>query len=200
MPVLNLTTNAEPLPVAADPRKGKIRTLALLMGILASMIAFVIASPTLYDLFCRLTGYGGTSATLATYERPHERISGLAVHEKPFQVRVEAIVSGDAPIEFIAKQGRVDGYHIGQRILLEFSVKNTSKKPIVAQAIHQILPEVLAPYLQVQECFCTSEQTLQPGELYEYALVMRFDPSAARKPDVLREAAIRVRYEYLEKN
>ena len=193
-PATNLITPPNP----SDSSKG--RTLALLIGILATMIAFVAASPTLYDLFCRVTGYGGTAATLAVYERPDAQITGLAVHDRPFQVRVEALVGGDAPIEFVAKQGKVEGFHIGQRLLLEFSVQNTSSEPIVAQAIHQVLPEVIAPYLQVQECFCTSEQTLHPGELHEYALVMRFDPRAVEQPDVLREAAIRVRYEYLKKS
>ncbi len=185
---------------AGSFESGKGKTLVLLIGILATMIAFVVASPTLYDLFCRVTGYGGTATTLTVYERPTAQITGLAVHDHPFQVRVDALVGGDAPIEFTAKQGKVEGFRIGQRILLEFSVQNTSNKPIVAQAIHQVLPEVIAPYLQVQECFCTSEQTLHPGELHEYALVMRLDPRASEQPDVLREAAIRVRYEYLKRS
>lgn len=190
-----------PVSPAPGGSQGKTRTLLLIFAILSSMIALVAASPTLYDLFCRVTGYGGTAAnSLVVYERPLATISGLALHPDPYQVVVEAAVSGAAPIQFIAKQRKVEGFHIGQRVLLEFSVKNTSNQPIRAQAIHQIRPEVLAPYMQVQECFCTSEQVLEPGKLYEYALVMRFDPAALDVADALREGVIHVRYEYLEKS
>ena len=190
---------SEGRPSERGPGKGK--TLALLLTILAAMIALVIAAPTLYNLFCRVTGYGGTAAnTLAVYERPAQTISGLAVHPRPYQVVVDAQVSGAAPIAFIAKQRKIDGFRIGQRVLLEFSVENVSDAPIVAQAVHQIRPEGLAPYMQVQECFCTSEQVLEPGKRYDYALVMRFDPAAADNLDALREEVIRVRYEYLKKS
>lgn len=182
------------------PGLGKTRTLAVLILILAAMSSLVAASPILYDVFCRVTGYGGRSATLDVYERPLGIVTGIPAHDHAYQVLVDATVSGSAPIEFISKQRKVDDFHVGQRILLEFSVLNTSDEPIVAQAIHTVLPEVLAPYLQVQECFCTSEETLEPGNVYEYALVMRFDPAALEDPDVLRETAIRVRYEYLEKS
>ena len=70
----------------------------------------------------------------------------------------------------------------------------------MAQAIHQIRPEILAPYMQVQECFCTSEQILEPGKVYDYSLVMRFDPEAAERADALREQVLHVRYEYIEKS
>lgn len=195
------------MQATADPQDAqnqgpqKTRTLILIFAILGTMIGLVIASPTLYALFCQVTGYGGTASnTLEVYERPLDTITGLAAHPQLFQVQVQAQVSGDAPIEFIAHQRRVDGLKIGQRILLDFSVTNTSDAPILAQAIHQIQPEILAPYMQVQECFCTSEQVLEPGVTYDYSLVMRFDPEAAEVRDVLREQAIRVRYEYLEKS
>lgn len=189
-------------PNAVEPNAaGKARTLVLIFVILGSMIALVAASPTLYNLFCRVTGYGGTAAnTLVVYERPDRLISGIAAHPQPYQVLVDARVSGDAPIRFIAKQRKVEGYRIGQRILLSFSVENTSAEPIVAQAIHQIRPEVLAPYMQVQECFCTSEQILEPGKVYDYSLVMRFNPDAATHADALREQVLHVRYEYIEKS
>ena len=178
---------------------GKARTLALLIGILSTMVSLVVASPYLYDLFCRVTGYGGTAATnLTVYERPNATITGLPAHDQPYQVLVEAVVSGGAPIEFIAMQRKVEGFHMGQRILLDFSVQNTSDSPIRARAIHQVLPSVLAPYLQIQECFCTSEQILEPGVVHDYSLVMRFDPDAALNADALREDVLRVRYDYLE--
>ena len=188
-------------PAITEPKPQTVRTLALIFAILGTMVGLVVASPTLYAIFCRVTGYGGTAAnTLEVYERPLDTITGLAVHPQPFQVQVQAQVSGDAPIDFVAHQRRVDGLRIGQRILLDFSVTNTSDAPILAQALHQIQPEILAPYMQVQECFCTSEQLLEPGKTYDYALVMRFDPAAAAVRNVLREQAVRVRYEYLEKS
>ena len=194
---MSMASHAQP---TADPA-GKRRTLILLFGILAFMIGLVAASPTLYAIFCQVTGYGGTAGNLLeVYERPNATISGLAAHPQAYQVVVDAKVSGDAPINFTSKQRIVEDFKIGQRILLDFSVQNTSDEPILAQAIHQIRPEILAPYMQVQECFCTSEQVLEPGRVYDYSLVMRFDPEAAEVADVLREQTVQVRYEYLEKS
>ena len=179
---------------------GKDKTLVVLIGILAIMVSLVAASPYLYDLFCRVTGYGGTAASVLTdYERPTGLISGLAAHERPYQMTVEARVAGDAPIAFTTTTPRVENFHIGQRVMLEFSVTNTSDTPILAQALHQIHPPIIAANMLVQECFCTSEQALEPGVTYDYALVMLFDPAAAGIPDVLREQSIQVRYEYLQK-
>ena len=189
---------------ALDPdrlNQGKRSTLILLIGILAVMISLVVASPTLYKIFCQVTGYGGTARQdLQVYERPEAQISGLAVHDQAFQVSVAAEVSGDAPIVFTTTSRKIENFKIGQRLLLNFSVTNTSDAPITAQAIHQIDPPVVAAHMQVQECFCTSEQVLEPGKTYEYTLVMRFIPEAADSSDVLRTDAIQVRYEYLEKS
>lgn len=181
--------------------RGKRSTLILLIGILAVMISLVAASPTLYAIFCQVTGYGGTSKQLAEgYERPSSQVSGIGVHDQPFQVTVAAEVSGDAPIDFTTTSRKIENFKIGQRMLLNFSVTNTSDAPITAQAIHQIQPPIIASYMQVQECFCTSEQVLEPGKTYDYTLVMLFMPEAADSPDVLRSDAIQVRYEYLEKS
>ena len=186
---------------AAPQANNKGATVAVLIGILLFMFSLVAASPYLYEVFCRVTGYGGTAANvLSEYERPSALVSGIAAHDRPYQMTVEARVAGDAPIAFSTATPRVDDYHIGQRVMLEFSVTNTSDAPILAQAIHQIHPPIIAANMLVQECFCTSEQTLEPGVTYDYTLVMLFDPAAAEIADVLREQSIQVRYEYLEKS
>ena len=130
---------ADTVIAAQNMAAAKRRTLLVLLLILAGMISLVAASPTLYELFCRVTGYGGTAAnSLEVYERPLATITGLPAHEQAYQVQVEARVSGDAPIRFETSQRRIEGFHIGQRILLDFSVENTSDEPILAQALHQI--------------------------------------------------------------
>ena len=188
-------------PAVQQNSSNKKITVAVLIGVLMFMISLVAASPYLYEVFCRVTGYGGTAANILTdYERPNALISGLAAHEQAYQMTVEARVGGDAPIAFSTSTARVEDFHIGQRVMLEFSVTNTSDEPIVAQAIHQIHPPIIAANMLVQECFCTSEQTLEPGVTYDYTLVMLFDPAAAEVADVLREQSIQVRYEYLEKS
>ena len=85
-------------PTSAQIKKSKTTTLVVILMVMATMLTLVISSPYLYALFCSVTGKGGTpGGDLTEYQRPTALVSGFAVNDQPYQMTVEARVSGDAP-------------------------------------------------------------------------------------------------------
>jgi cytochrome c oxidase assembly protein subunit 11 len=50
----------EPLPREVIEQRNK-RTLVVALSVVAGMVGLAYASVPLYDLFCRVTGFGGTT-------------------------------------------------------------------------------------------------------------------------------------------
>jgi cytochrome c oxidase assembly protein subunit 11 len=56
-------------------------------------------------------------------------------------------------------------FHPGEVVNVTFEVKNLSDRPVTGQAIPSWGPQIAGRYLKKLECFCFTQQTLQPGEV-----------------------------------
>ena len=80
----------------------------------------------------------------------------------------------------------------GETLQAVYRAKNLSDKPVTAKAIHIDEPKDLASkYLQVVQCFCFIQQTLDPGEEIQLPLVFRLDWDV---PDEVKE--FQITYEF----
>ncbi|MBA4748919.1 MAG: cytochrome c oxidase assembly protein, partial [Sphingopyxis sp.] len=90
----------------------KRRTAAMAFGLAAFMVGLGFAAVPLYDLFCRVTGFGGTT----------QRVSGAALATPPkvlnqtISVRFDSNVDRDLPWHFKPERPR-DRMSIGARAL-----------------------------------------------------------------------------------
>ena len=66
---------------------------------------------------------------------------------------------------------------IGENKIISYEGKNLSKRTITATADFLANPEAILPYLVKTECFCFTEQRLEPGESKIFTMVFYIDPS-----------------------
>lgn len=89
-------------------------------------------------------------------------------------IELEAAVDPGLPWEFYPVQPQVLAQP-GELVSANYVAINTSNETITGKAIHEVGPAEAAAYFQTIQCFCFTEQTLEPGEQREMQLVFRID-------------------------
>ena len=135
-------------------------------GVAVVMLGAAFASKPLYDTFCRVTGFGGTTQTSA--EAPGEVI------DRMMNVRLDANVSG-VPFEFRPLDRMVE-VQVGASEIVLFELTNTSDRPIRAIASYNVTPHEAGPYFTKLQCFCFDEQVYQPGETMQLPVIFFINP------------------------
>ena len=136
------------------------------MGI--GMFCFAFALVPLYDLLCDITGLNGKTADSA-----YQYDAAMLVPDKSRLIKVNFITNtnGGMPWDFYSEKGGVR-VHPGEMKEVVFHVKNTTDRIMVAQAVPSVSPSAAAQYFHKTECFCFTQQLLNPGE--ELDMPMRF--------------------------
>ncbi|OBZ92902.1 cytochrome C oxidase assembly protein [Pararhizobium polonicum] len=142
--------------------------------IVASCLAFVFgmggmayAAVPLYDMFCKVTGYNGTTKRV-------EQASDVIL-DKTIKVTFDANIASDLPWAFKPVQRQIE-LKIGETVQVEFEATNLSKKPTTGQAVFNVTPMAAGAYFNKVQCFCFTETTLQPGETMKMPVVFFVDP------------------------
>lgn len=153
-------------------KKNNRTALYALLGALA-MLGLGYAAVPLYQLFCQVTGFGGTTqrATDAEAEGAAARAAGEEI-----SVRFDANTANDMPWSFKPVQV-TQSVRIGQRQLAFYTARNDSDVPITGAATFNVEPEQTGRYFNKIQCFCFTEQTLQPGEEIRMPVLYFVDPA-----------------------
>ena len=147
------------------------RTVALTCTlVVAGMVGLSFAAVPLYRMFCQVTGYDGTPQRA---ERPSD-----TVLDRTMSVRFDANVGGGLPWTFEPVDRTLD-VHIGANTLAFYRATNKSDRPMKGTATFNVAPEAVGIYFQKIECFCFTEQLLQPGESVEMPVSFFIDPALA---------------------
>jgi cytochrome c oxidase assembly protein subunit 11 len=151
----------------------KART-ALLAGIgVFGMGGLGFASVPLYRMFCQATGLNGT--TQRGEVAPGD--TGQKV-----TIAFDANVSAKLPWEFKPER-RAETIDIGGRDMAFFTAKNLSDKPLTGTATFNVTPATAGKYFTKIQCFCFTQQTLQPGEKIQMPVIFYVDPKILNDPD-----------------
>ena len=153
-------------------RKNAKTGMLAILGALA-MLGLGYAAVPLYDLFCRVTGFGGT--TQVASEAQANRAAALGM-SREISIRFDASLSRDMPWEFRPSQP-TDTVRIGQRDLATYVARNNSSQPITGTATFNVEPAQAGIYFHKIQCFCFTEQTLEPGQQVNMPVLYYVDPA-----------------------
>lgn len=163
------------------------RTVLQLVGVVLVMGALSWAAVPFYSWFCRVTGFGGTTMVA-------EAASDVVLDET-IRVRFDANVDRNMGWSFRPLQREIE-LKIGENGLAFYEAVNTSDVPITGTASYNVAPEVAGYYFAKIECFCFTEQTLQPGERIEMPVSFFVDPELVNDRDAGRVRNITLSYTF----
>ena len=141
-------------------------TPLVLAGIFITMLGLSYASVPLYEIFCRVTGFGGTTQVANNAPK--------IVLEKVVSVRFDTNVN-NLPWDFKAKSNVMD-VKVGQVNKIEFEVVNYSDEPTAGVASFNVSPSSFGKYYSKLGCFCFEKQELKAGEKATYVMTFYLDP------------------------
>lgn len=169
-------------------RTGRVRATALgAIAVIAVMIGLTAAAVPLYDLFCRVTGYGGTTQRAET-------LPGSTA-ETTVTVYFNADVARDLPWRFQPMQRRVE-IRPGEQGLAFYEAENRSNQPVVGMATFNVTPHKVGIYFHKIACFCFEQQTLEPGERVEMPVSFFVDPAMLEDPATREVRQITLSYTF----
>jgi len=141
-------------------------TPLVLAGIFVLMLGLSYASVPLYEIFCRVTGFGGTTQVANNAPK--------IVLDKVVSVRFDTNVN-NLPWNFKAKKNVMD-VKVGQVNKIEFEVLNYSDEPTAGVASFNVSPSSFGKYYSKLGCFCFEKQELKAGEKATYVMTFYLDP------------------------
>ena len=140
------------------------------------MLGMGYAAVPLYDLFCRVTGFGGTTQRASESDADIAAQAALSAGAKAISVRFDDSTARDVPWTFEPVQS-TDTVQIGQRDMAFYTARNNSDVPITGTATFNVEPEQTGRYFNKIQCFCFTEQTLMPGEEVRMPVLYYIDPA-----------------------
>ena len=162
------------------------------------MLGMGYAAVPLYDLFCRVTGFGGTTQQASEADAAiAERMAAVA-GAPAISIRFDASIARGMPWEFKPVQS-TDTVRIGQRDLAFYTAKNNSDRPITGTATFNVEPEQAGIHFNKIQCFCFTEQTLQPGEEVRMPVLYFIDPAAIEDESMQGVEQITLSYTFHQK-
>jgi cytochrome c oxidase assembly protein subunit 11 len=140
----------------------------------AVMVGVSFAAVPLYSWFCRTTGFGGTTQVA---QKAPDQVSGRVI-----TVRFDSNVASGLPWSFEPERRTID-VRLGEVATVYYAARNESARVTTGQAGYNVTPPTIGAYFEKINCFCFTQQTLQPGEKRDMAVVFYVDPKLAKDAD-----------------
>jgi cytochrome c oxidase assembly protein subunit 11 len=121
-----------------DTRKN--RTALLAFGGALAMLGLGYAAVPLYQLFCQVTGFGGTTQRATESDAAIAERLGASAGGRTISIRFDGTTAGDVPWSFRPEQV-TDTVTIGQRDMAIYLAKNESDEAITGTATFNVEPE-----------------------------------------------------------
>ncbi|WP_281004443.1 cytochrome c oxidase assembly protein [Notoacmeibacter marinus] len=160
-----------------------VRTAGMAFSLVAAMGALSYAAVPLYEIFCQVTGFGGTTQRVDT--------ASDRVVDRAITVRFDANAPG-VPWDF--RPAAPVTVRLGESAIVNYTAKNLIDQPSSGQASFNVTPEMAGAYFNKIDCFCFTEQTLQPGEKVDMGITFYVDPDILEVPELADLQTITLSY------
>jgi cytochrome c oxidase assembly protein subunit 11 len=157
-----------PTPDRNKARRRDFIVAAACGAFVAVMVGAAYAAVPFYSWFCRTTGFGGTPVIAEA--------APVKVLDRKVTVRFDANVASGLPWKFEPEQVSID-VRIGQVVTIYYRAVNDSARETVGQAAYNVSPPTVGGYFAKINCFCFTEQRLQPHERRDMPVVFYVDPA-----------------------
>ncbi|WP_425353839.1 cytochrome c oxidase assembly protein [Ancylobacter gelatini] len=178
---------------AASPRASnrRHRVVAASCGVFVlAMVGAAYAAVPLYQMFCQVTGFGG--ATKVAASAPNQTL------DREVEIRFDANVAPGLPWAFAPEQRSVT-VKLGETKLAYYRVENRGKETVTASATYNVAPALAGYHFAKMQCFCFTDQTLQPGDVLDMPVVFFVDPALADDKDLDGLKTITLSYTFFAK-
>jgi cytochrome c oxidase assembly protein subunit 11 len=167
----------------------KTKTVWQLLAVIFIMGSLAWASVPLYDLFCRVTGFGGTTST-------SDQGSDVIL-DQIMTIKFDASKTRDMPWEFKAVEREMD-IKIGETGLAFYEAYNPTDRVVAGSANYNVFPYDAGSFFVKIDCFCFEEQVLQPGERVQMPVSFYVDPEIVVDRDAKFAKNITLSYTFHE--
>lgn len=166
----------------------RARTTTLVsVAVAFGMLGLAFASAPLYDMFCKVTGFGGTTKVAA---QKSDRVT-----DRPVRIRFDANVDPSLDLVFKPETPFVDAM-VGQNVLSYYVVENRSPDAVRATAGYNVAPFKAGKYFEKIECFCFKERTFQPGHSERLPVFFYVSPDMVKDKQARDVQTITLSYTY----
>ena len=168
---------------------GPQKTVLQTVGVVVLMGGLAWASVPFYNWFCRVTGFGGVTNTAET--------GSDVILDQTITIRFDASLDRGMPWTFKPMQREMT-LRIGETGLAFYEAHNPTDHPVAGQAAYNVTPYEAGYFFDKIECFCFTEQVLEPGETVEMPVSFYVDPAIVNDRDAKYVHTITLSYTFYE--
>lgn len=173
----------------ADKHRSNKRIAVACLAFFSGMVGLAYASVPLYELFCRVTGYGGTTQVA--------ELAPVEVLDRTITVRFDANTGSGLGWDFEPVERQVE-MKIGEVTQVAYNARNWRPVATTGSATFNVTPQAAGVYFNKMECFCFTETTLQPDEEMDMPVVFFIDPAIVDSKELKDISTITLSYTFFQ--
>jgi cytochrome c oxidase assembly protein subunit 11 len=164
-----------------------IRVASLCGLLVLAMVGMSYAAVPLYRIFCEVTGYDGTT----------QRASAApdSVLGREMNIEFDANIAPGLPWTFAPAQRSLK-VRLGEEAMAHYRAVNNAGRSVTGTAVFNVTPALAGRYFTKIQCFCFTEQTLEPGRAADMPVVFFVDPKLADDKNLASLTTITLSYTF----
>ncbi|KAF8818417.1 cytochrome c oxidase assembly protein [Rickettsia endosymbiont of Cardiosporidium cionae] len=161
----------------------------VILGLVSSMLLLSFAAVPIYNIFCKATGFGGTTQRAEVFH--------VAKGKKKLKIEFDANIDKKLPWVFKPKHRSVSVI-TGENVMIFYESENISDNDIIGTAVYNVTPDKAGQYFVKIHCFCFEEQLLKSHQKMLMPVSFYIDPALEEDEDLLDTDTITLSYSFFK--